>query len=77
VPLFEYTCKKCNSDFELLIRGDEVPECPGCGGRKLEKHLSAPAAHVAGGGNLPVCEAAQHGGCGAMPEGAMGQCPMQ
>jgi len=75
MPIYEYTCKKCSSDFELLIRSDEVPECPGCGSRKLEKQLSVPAAHMAGTSQLPVCEAAPQGCC--PPECGMGECPMR
>lgn len=76
MPLYEYTCQKCKSDVELLIRGDEQPECPECGSTRLEKQLSVPAAHVAGDSALPVCPPCGEGGCG-MPPCASGGCPMQ
>jgi putative FmdB family regulatory protein len=40
MPLFEYTCLACHSEFELLIRGSAVPACPSCGATSLEKRLS-------------------------------------
>lgn len=40
MPLFEYRCSQCDSQFELLIRGDMVPTCPACGNTSLEKVLS-------------------------------------
>ena len=74
MPLYEYACQKCESEFELLIRSDETPECPGCGNRQLEKQMSVPAAHMAGG-ELPVCGAPRTG-CG-LPQCGMGGCPME
>ena len=77
MPLYEYTCRKCNSDFELLIRGDEAPECPGCGSRKLEKHLSLAAAHTASASSpLPICGAPSMSACGR-PECGMGRCAFE
>ena len=56
MPIYEYTCKKCESSFELLIRGSERAACPECGGVRLEKHFSVPAAHTgAAGSQLPIC----------------------
>jgi putative FmdB family regulatory protein len=40
MPLFEYRCLGCDSQFELLIRGSAVPTCPSCGSTSLEKMLS-------------------------------------
>jgi len=42
MPIYEYTCKKCDACFEKLIfAGDEEPvECPGCGTRQVEKLMS-------------------------------------
>ncbi len=40
MPLFEYRCPACDSQFELLIRGSAVPTCPSCGSTSLEKMLS-------------------------------------
>jgi len=75
MPLFEYHCAGCDSDVELLIRGDEKPECPGCGGDKLEKLLSAPFAHTASSSSLPICGAPAPDACG-MGSCEGGCCPM-
>jgi putative FmdB family regulatory protein len=40
MPLFEYRCPACESQFELLIRGAAVPACPTCGSTSIEKLLS-------------------------------------
>jgi len=40
MPLFEYRCLSCDSQFELLIRGSAVPVCPSCGATNLDRMLS-------------------------------------
>jgi putative FmdB family regulatory protein len=77
VPIYEYQCEKCASQFELLVRGGERPACPNCGGRKLDKLLSVPAAHVSSNRSLPICEVPRgEGGCG-LPQCGMGGCGME
>ena len=65
MPLYEYACPTCRSEFELLIRGSDTPECPTCGSDRVEKLLSVPAAHTAGDSSLPLCAPQpMPGGCG-------------
>lgn len=45
MPFFTYHCSGCDSVFETLVRGDETPTCPQCGGQQLEKQVSAAAIH--------------------------------
>ncbi|MEQ8790139.1 MAG: zinc ribbon domain-containing protein [Pirellulaceae bacterium] len=73
MPIYEYTCCKCRSDFELLVRGDEQPVCPSCGGQRLEKQFSVVAAHSANSRSLPVCPPPSPGGCG-LPQCGSGGC---
>jgi putative FmdB family regulatory protein len=41
MPLFEYQCKRCGTNFEALVRpGDPSPSCPECHSEELEKLLS-------------------------------------
>jgi len=40
MPIFEYRCNACDSQFELLIRGSAVPTCPSCGATSLERLIS-------------------------------------
>jgi putative FmdB family regulatory protein len=75
MPLFSYACKTCETAFETLVRGEEIPVCPACGGKRLEQMLSRIAKPAAGGpDDAPAC-AAQNGApsCGACP-GMAGMC---
>ena len=49
MPLFEYACKECDKEFELLVRGSETPACPSCHSTELQRRLSVFAAHTNGG----------------------------
>ncbi len=69
MPLYEYSCQKCSQKIELLIRGDEKPECPHCQSTKLTKLLSVVSGHVAKGGG----DAGDGGMCGR-PQCGMGGC---
>jgi putative FmdB family regulatory protein len=67
MPLFEYLCKGCGKQFEVLVRGAEKPHCPKCNSTRLELQLSAFAV-AAGRGNgeneLAPGAAAGCGQCG-------------
>ncbi len=43
MPLYNYHCKDCDKDMELLVRSAETPACPACGSQKLERLMSRPA----------------------------------
>jgi putative FmdB family regulatory protein len=74
VPIYEYSCRGCKHEFELLIRGQEQPECPTCHSRDLEKQFSVPAAHSNSSKELPLCSPApSSGGCG-LPQCGQGRC---
>lgn len=45
MPLFDYHCKACDADFELLVRSSTVPACPHCGSADLQKAVSRIAPH--------------------------------
>ena len=55
MPIYEYVCSKCCHEFEALVFGDDRPQCPECGGSKLDKLISVPSAHSAAGVNPPGC----------------------
>src|SRR5437667_430397 len=40
MPLFEYECRACGSQFEHLTRSGETPACPSCDSEDLQKRLS-------------------------------------
>ncbi|MEZ5292271.1 MAG: zinc ribbon domain-containing protein [Vicinamibacterales bacterium] len=43
MPIFEYTCRACQHQFETLVRTGGTPACPKCASVDLEKLLSLPA----------------------------------
>jgi putative FmdB family regulatory protein len=48
MPLYDYRCTACHSEFELLVRASSVPVCPQCGSTELERAVSriAPAGKI-------------------------------
>lgn len=49
MPIYEYTCLACHSDFELLLpanRRDESKRCPDCGEERLSRKISLMANPV-------------------------------
>lgn len=77
MPIYEYQCDGCGHAVEVLLRRpDEQPECPDCGGTKLEKQMSVFAAQSSSGGSskqLPVSSGGE--ACG-MPRCCGGGCQM-
>lgn len=44
MPIYEYHCPDCNTEFEKLVRLSEAnttPDCPECGEKHAHKKLSA------------------------------------
>jgi putative FmdB family regulatory protein len=75
MPLYEYACRECAHEFELLVRNSDAPQCPACHGTALQRRLSTFAAHT---GGAPAARAgAPVGPCGACgdPRGP-GACSM-
>ncbi|MBC8278993.1 MAG: zinc ribbon domain-containing protein [FCB group bacterium] len=49
MPIYEYECSNCGSDFEeLVLSAEETPDCPVCESREVFKRVSAFAS--CGGG---------------------------
>ena len=48
MPIYEYTCKSCAHQFELLVRGSEPPVCASCGSADLERVFSLPSVSSEG-----------------------------
>jgi putative FmdB family regulatory protein len=43
MPIYEYTCKSCNNQFEKLAKSmnsDEKVKCPECGSGQTARNLS-------------------------------------
>lgn len=65
MPLYEFVCRDCECEQELLVRGEETPVCETCGGEQLTKLLSAPVAHSAGTSGGSSAQSFPTGGCGS------------
>jgi putative FmdB family regulatory protein len=66
MPLYEYSCKKCEHTFEALVFGNESVECPECHSSRLEKLLSVPGLpQVQDGGFPSACGDPSLPPCGA------------
>ncbi len=42
MPIYEYRCRDCDTEFEVLVRGTDPVVCPHCRSSSLQKLLSAP-----------------------------------
>jgi len=81
MPIYEYVCKKCSHQFELLrlsSNGFKGVKCPECGSGKAEKKLSTFAPAVSGpstaGCGDGACPAPNMGGRGAGMACGSGMC---
>jgi putative FmdB family regulatory protein len=48
MPLYEYECRDCHHQFELLVRERTLLACPACQSEELEKRLSVFAVGAEG-----------------------------
>ncbi|MCP5519639.1 MAG: zinc ribbon domain-containing protein [Verrucomicrobiales bacterium] len=70
MPIYEFHCRACEKDSELLVRSSDWKgsKCPHCGSVKLEKKLSVFASSTSGASEAPMAcgmPAGGGGGCGA------------
>jgi putative FmdB family regulatory protein len=74
MPLFEYLCSNCGSEFEKIVPTHKTRVvCETCRSRRVEKKLSVFA--LAGGQSESV-EPFAGGGCGACGADEPGMCRM-
>ncbi len=65
MPLYEYECKDCSKQVEILVNGPSAtPDCPNCGSKKLSKLLSVIGSPVIGTGSSSKSRAVEPGECG-------------
>jgi len=75
MPIYEYTCQKCNAKFEQLQRtmsGDVKAKCPQCGSSKTARSLSVFAVASDTAKSNAASAAPTCGRCGGPP----GSCSM-
>lgn len=70
MPIYEYTCDKCNHEFERIVFGDEEDgiTCPACQSRQVKKLMSTSSFRPngiptgSGGFSPPACKTSGAGG---------------
>jgi putative FmdB family regulatory protein len=52
MPIYEYACEKCESEFEVeqRITDDPIKSCPHCKSRKIKRLISRTSFVLKGGG---------------------------
>jgi putative FmdB family regulatory protein len=52
VPIYEYECRACGDELEIIQKMSEGPlrKCPSCGALKLHRKISRSAFHLKGDG---------------------------
>ncbi len=59
MPMYDYRCSDCGQIHEVFLRSANgaPPTCPGCGGERLERLLSAfhVGSQPAGAGSTTCC----------------------
>lgn len=74
MPLYEYSCPRCQRPFEKYARTfNEKPDCPTCGATTVTRLLSTFAVGSNTSGARGAAEAA-FGGCGEGPPCGAAQC---
>ena len=63
MPIYEYACRRCGHEFETLVRGGAIPDCPDCHSTDLAKKLSVFATAASAPDASPLA-AGPCGSCG-------------
>lgn len=76
MPIFEYKCEDCNSNYDVLHKSKENKDdivCPSCNSRKYVKLMSSFSSVMSSGSSSGGCES---GSCGVPSYGgcANGMC---
>ncbi|WP_085317822.1 FmdB family zinc ribbon protein [Derxia lacustris] len=45
MPIYEFHCKACDEQYEVLVRSSTVVTCPKCGSQDAERLVSRIAPH--------------------------------
>lgn len=48
MPIYEYSCEKCQNKFEEIVLGEEIINCPECGSEKVRQLMSGFRARCGG-----------------------------
>ncbi len=52
MPIYEFVCQSCNSEFEKIqsFSDSSAPACPNCSSVNVERQMGRPAIHFKGSG---------------------------
>ena len=65
MPIFEYTCRRCNHRFETIVLSNaEKINCPECSSVAVQKQLSVFSSPSSAKESVP----SSGGGCGCTPQ---------
>ncbi|MDR2605583.1 MAG: zinc ribbon domain-containing protein [Desulfovibrio sp.] len=76
MPIYEYQCPDCASEFEELVFGDDPPACPCCGGTRGERLMSRPCLYRPAGAHddYSASPPPSGGGCGGCTASSCAGC---
>lgn len=76
MPIFEFHCLKCGTDYEELVRtaGRQTAACPSCGSKQTQRRISTFSAHLSA--PSAACPLSAQGLCGQKCEPG-GPCGLQ
>jgi putative FmdB family regulatory protein len=57
MPIYEYSCRRCEHTFEALVDDGETAVCPKCEAENLERLLSLPARPTHAAPTKAACSA--------------------
>lgn len=65
MPIYEYVCKNCGENFEVLVFGNRKVNCPKCNSENISKKFSSFAMKGVGKGNssCSTCKASSCSSC--------------
>lgn len=73
MPIYEFHCEKCDTDFEYLIFGSDKPECTRCNSKKVTKLMSA-ASFVSKGDSGQTMSSSAGSSCSGCSAGSCAGC---
>jgi putative FmdB family regulatory protein len=76
MPLYEYHCKDCSKNFEIMRRfseSDSAASCPACESKQTVKMVSVVNARISAGGSVKPISGGG-GGCGSCSSSGCASC---
>ncbi len=74
MPIYEFFCDKCQHEFEELVFGADVPQCPNCGAAEAQKLMSRPCLHSGQSDSTPSSNTSGSSKCSGCSGGNCATC---